>query len=182
MERLLQQFLKTDGPKGATSAYKEGWDRIFGNSASPAMASAPSPGAASASKCDGTGCAVLPASLTAYWRAQALRRQVAPQPSTRGHLRRWARRLPLYCPKWLHRTSQATSEPLLHRASEGWDYALRSLQAGAAPCGPAPALASPSSTAERASDSTTLGTSGPSGSPSSSSTALQSSLEAGCEP
>ena len=78
--------------------------------------------------------------------------------------------------KWLHRTSQATSEPTSSRASEGGTTPSSS-QTGEAPCGPAPALASPSAPQERASASTTLGTSGLSGSPSSSSAALQSSLE-----
>lgn len=26
----LRQFVNTDGPKGSTPAYKEGWERIFG--------------------------------------------------------------------------------------------------------------------------------------------------------
>ena len=29
-ERLLQQFTNTDGPKGATQNFKDGWERIFG--------------------------------------------------------------------------------------------------------------------------------------------------------
>ena len=28
-ERLLRQFLHTDGPKGATEKYREGWERNF---------------------------------------------------------------------------------------------------------------------------------------------------------
>lgn len=30
VQRLLRQFLKVDGPKGNNSAYREGWERIFG--------------------------------------------------------------------------------------------------------------------------------------------------------
>lgn len=30
-ERLLKQFTNTDGPKGATAAYKSGWEKVFGN-------------------------------------------------------------------------------------------------------------------------------------------------------
>ncbi len=29
-EQLLRAFTSIDGPKGATEAYKEGWERIFG--------------------------------------------------------------------------------------------------------------------------------------------------------
>ena len=78
--------------------------------------------------------------------------------------------------KWLHRTSQATSEHTSSLASAGGTTPSSS-QVGEAPCGPALAPASPSAPQERASASTTLGTSGPSGSPSSSSADLQSSLE-----
>ena len=78
--------------------------------------------------------------------------------------------------KWLHRTSQATSEHTSSRASADGSTPSSS-QAGAAPCGPAPAPASPSASRAPASASMTPDTSGPSGSPSSSSAALQSSLE-----
>lgn len=27
---LMRQFVKVDGPKGATKAYQDGWERIFG--------------------------------------------------------------------------------------------------------------------------------------------------------
>jgi hypothetical protein len=30
VERMLRQFLNTDGPKGNKDAYREGWERIFG--------------------------------------------------------------------------------------------------------------------------------------------------------
>jgi hypothetical protein len=32
-ERLLKQFTTIDGPKGASQAFRDGWDRIFGHKA-----------------------------------------------------------------------------------------------------------------------------------------------------
>lgn len=60
VERLLRQFLKTDGPKGATNAYKEGWERIFGNKCQACDGFGTIAGRGKCVECDGTGNAVLP--------------------------------------------------------------------------------------------------------------------------
>lgn len=55
VERLLRQFLKTDGPKGATSAYKDGWDRIFGNKCAECDGFGTVAGRGACQFCAGTG-------------------------------------------------------------------------------------------------------------------------------